>query len=111
MASFTASGPGAQERGIIEVVVAPQVDGTYAAYLDDDTVISGVGEVFLDLIPFMVARLLLQGGRDPNAMLVVKLVGADFLMLEAPLSLAARTPLLNTAPSPPAPPPPFRVLP
>jgi hypothetical protein len=82
----------------IEIIVTPQGNEFYQGHdADGGQMLTGVPEVMLDLIPFMVARRLLDWRYDPACLLVVKLRGADFDMMRAPLRVVAATPLLNTA--------------
>jgi hypothetical protein len=71
-------------------------DHVYAAYdAAGEPIVSFVAEELLDLVPWLAARRLLVQGLDPDRMLVVKLVGADYLMLHCTLGQAAATPLPN----------------
>jgi hypothetical protein len=83
----------------IELSVVPEDDGcSYRAeWTDGDTVVEHIPECFLNLIPFMLARKLLEWGYNVERMLVVRLQGADFALMRAPLGAAAATPLLNSA--------------
>ena len=84
----------------LEILVAPHDndDGLYRAdHADGTELLTGVPELMLDLIPFMLARRLLEWRYDPECLLVVKLQGADFEMMRAPLGVVAAKPLLNTA--------------
>jgi hypothetical protein len=58
-------------------------------------VISFVPEAMLDLLGFMVARRLMEQGLDPDRQLIVRLLGADFDLIRAPLGAAAAKPLVN----------------
>jgi hypothetical protein len=82
----------------IEVTVAPQADdGEFyeASWPDGDTMVRGIHEKFLDLIPFMLARQLLEWGYNVERELIVRLQGADYELMRAPLGAVAATPLVN----------------
>lgn len=64
---------------------------------DGEPEIQGIPEHWLDLMPFMVARVLIAHGYNPDRLLVVQLRGADRDMCRAPLGAVAATPLVNTA--------------
>ena len=64
----------------------------------DNTFLTNIPEVLLDIIPYMVARKLLSHGNHPDRMLIVKLRGADFELMRAPLGILAATPVLNDKP-------------
>jgi hypothetical protein len=52
---------------------------------------------WIDLFSFMIARQLLAQGNNPDRLLIVRLRGADFNLMRAPLGIVAATPLLNEA--------------
>jgi hypothetical protein len=83
----------------IELIVVPEDDGcSYRAeWADGDPVVTHIQEILLDLIPFMLARKLLEQGYNVERIVVVRLQGADFELMRAPLGAAAATPLLNSA--------------
>ncbi len=84
----------------IELNVSPQSDsGTlYMAHWNDgDVYLAGVDEIWLDLLPFMIARKLLSQGYNPARLLIVRLQGADYRFMSAPLGMVAAPPLLNAA--------------
>ena len=62
-----------------------------------DTLLSHIPEPWLDLMGFLIARRLLEQGYNVNRLLVVRLQGADFDLMRAPLGAAAATPLVNSA--------------
>ena len=62
----------------------------------DNTFLTNIPEVLLDIIPYVVARKLLSGGSYPER--IVKLRGADFELMHAPLGIVAATPVLNDKP-------------
>ena len=64
---------------------------------EDDSMVRQVFEEFLDLVPFMLARILVKQCYDPKRLLIVRLEGADYEMVRAPLGVVAATPLLNHA--------------
>ncbi|MGA2311886.1 MAG: hypothetical protein ABSF87_05900 [Xanthobacteraceae bacterium] len=87
----------------IELTVKPHAeDGLlYAACWPDGdgAVVHHIPEIFLDLVPFLAARQLVDWGYGLDRKLVVRLSGADYdLMRGATLGLAAATPLLNPVP-------------
>jgi hypothetical protein len=56
-----------------------------------------IPEVFLDLAPWLIARILLEQGYNPQRELLVRLHGGDRDLVRAPLGAVAATPLVNTA--------------
>ena len=56
-----------------------------------------IPEAWLDLVPFMAARALLNQGHNPARVLRVRLQGADYELCYAPLGAVAATPLINFA--------------
>jgi hypothetical protein len=88
---------------MIELTVHPHPDeDSYfqVSWTDGEPVILAIFDVYLDLIPFMVARQLLQRGYrdDVERLLVVRLTGADYELMRAPLGQVAAKPLVNTTP-------------
>jgi hypothetical protein len=87
----------------IELTVMPDHDIDYAlggfkaCWADGDELVSHVPYNFLDLMPFMIARALLEHGYNLERLLVVRLRGADYEMARAPLGQLAATPRINTA--------------
>ena len=84
----------------IELTVTPHQDdhSLYrAGWADGDTLLSHIPEPWLDLFGFLIARRLLEQGYDVNRLLIVRLQGADFDLMRAPLGAAAATPLVNVA--------------
>jgi hypothetical protein len=61
----------------------------------DSVMLANIPEAWLDLIPFMAARRLLEQGSNPDRLLIVRLHGADFDLMRAPLGVVAAPPLLN----------------
>jgi hypothetical protein len=61
----------------------------------DSIFLANIPEPWLDLIPYMVARRLLEQGNNPDRLLIVKLHGADYELMRAPLGVVAAPPLLN----------------
>jgi hypothetical protein len=64
-------------RPPIELIVEDQPDGAYrVCWCDgepvDNTFLTNIPEVLLDIIPYMVARKLLSGGSHPERMLIVQ---------------------------------------
>ncbi len=67
-----------------------------AIWPDGEIYVDQIPQGYLDLIPFMIARrLFFDHGYDPDRMLIVRLYGADYEMLRAPLGAAAATPIVN----------------
>lgn len=64
---------------------------------DEEVVYEGIPEPLLDLVPFIVARRLLEWGYNTSRTLVVHLRGADYELMRAPLGAVAATPLVNYA--------------
>lgn len=85
----------------IELMVEPHADNGMlymACWPDGDpTQLTHIGEIFLDLVPFMLARMLLSQGYNPQRQLIVRLQGADYDLMRAPLGAAAATPHINFA--------------
>jgi hypothetical protein len=75
-------------------------NGCYRARWCDDAVprnifLANIPDTWLDLIPYMAARKLLQQGYNPERLLIVKLRGADFDLVRLPLGVVAAPPLPN----------------
>ena len=68
---------------------------TWCAWPDDESGLTGIPEIYLDLAPFMAARFLLSQGYNPQRLLIVRLQGADYELLRAPLGAAAAMPMVN----------------
>ena len=84
----------------MELTVTPHQDdhSLYrACWADGDMLLSYIPEPWLDLIGFLIARRLLEQGYDVNRLLVVRLQGADYVLMRALLGAAAATPLVNVA--------------
>lgn len=84
----------------IEITVVPQREDHCryrACWPDGETLLAQVPETFLDLIGFMLARRLLEQGYAVERILIVRLQGADFELMRAPLGVAAAPPLVNYA--------------
>jgi hypothetical protein len=72
---------------------APRDDGR------DKIFLANIPLAWLDIIPFMVARKLLnEGGYDVDRELIVKLQGSDHDLIHAPLGLVAAPPQLSDKP-------------
>jgi len=81
----------------LTVKPCPDDDSFYTAYWPDgDVQLDNIPEIWVDLIPFMIARKLLSQGCNPERLFIVRLEGADFDLMRAPLGAAAATPLVNT---------------
>jgi hypothetical protein len=83
----------------IVLTVMPHPDDDWlckACWADGGDLVWSVPYHCLDLLPFMIARILLEQGYDLERLLVVRLRGADFEMMRAPLGAVAATPLVNT---------------
>jgi hypothetical protein len=88
------------QQNPIELNVSPHSDNTMlymACWNDGDVFLNGIDEIWIDLLPFLIARKLLSQGYDPARPLIVRLQGADYIFMQAPLGVVAATPLLNTA--------------
>lgn len=84
----------------IELTALPHSDDPWlykVCWPDGDVQLSHIPEPWLDLMGFLVARRLLEQGYDVNRLLIVRLQGADFELMRAPLGAAAATPLINVA--------------
>jgi hypothetical protein len=84
----------------IELTASPHEKSSFlfkACWDDGDDLVSNVPYCYLDLLPFMIARTLLEQGYNLERQLIVRLRGADFEMMRAPLGAVAATPLVNTA--------------
>ena len=79
----------------IELTVIPHNGSPHymVAWPDDESGLTGIPEIYLDLAPFMAARFLLSQGYNPQRLLIVRLKGADYELLRAPL--AAAMPVVN----------------
>src|SRR5438270_13204458 len=53
----------------------------------DNMFLANIPESWLDLIPYMAARRLLEQGNNPDRLLIVRLRGADFDLMRAPLGV------------------------
>jgi len=83
----------------IEMLVKPYDDDTtryMACWLDYEPYLIGIPEIWLDLLPLLVARRLVEHGYNPERRLIIKLLGADYMLVDAPLAIVAAPPLLNT---------------
>ena len=84
----------------IELEVMPHPDDRMlymACWSDGDQLVHHLPECWLDLMPFLAARRLLEHGYDLKRLLIVRLHGAYLDMMRAPLGAVAATPLVNTA--------------
>ncbi len=85
----------------ILLIVEPHADDRSlyrVAWSDNgEAALENIPEDWLDLIPFMAARWLLARRHDASRTLVLRLVGADFEMMRAPLGAVAAPPLVNYA--------------
>jgi hypothetical protein len=68
-----------------------------ACWNDGEQLVHHIPEAWLDLVPFIAARLLLEHGCNLDRLLIVRLQGADLDMMRAPLGAVAATPLVNSA--------------
>jgi len=87
----------------IELTVIPHPHNSSPHYMvcwpDDESGLTRIPEIYLNLAPFMVARFLPSRGYNPQRLLIVRLQGADYELLRAPLGAAAAMPKVNvTAP-------------
>jgi hypothetical protein len=67
------------------------------SWSDGSHLIVQIPEIWLGLISFMSARALLEQGYKANRVLVIRLQGADYDLVSAPLGAVAATPLINYA--------------
>ncbi len=83
----------------IKVMVRPHADSEqYMACLPDDSqLIAHVPQLWLDLLPYMIARALLDRDYNVDRVLIVRLQGADYELMHAPLGAVAATPLVDYA--------------
>lgn len=82
----------------LELTVRPHPDDGFvymACWSDGDTLLAHIPECWLDLVPFMIARRLLEQGNNAERLLIVRLEGADRELMRGPLAVVAATPLLN----------------
>ena len=83
----------------IELTVIPHPHNGSSHYMvcwpDDESGLTRIPEIYLNLAPFMVARL--SQGYNPQRLLIVRLQGADYELLRAPL--AAAMPVVNATPA------------
>ena len=72
----------------IEPTVIPHNGSPHymVSWPDDESGLTGIPEIYLDLAPFMAARL--SQGYNPQQLLIVRLQGADYELLRAPLASA-----------------------
>ena len=85
----------------IELTVKPHADNglLYAAcWSDGDAVVHHIPEIFLDLVPFLAARQLVDWGYNLDRQMIVRLQGADYTMMRAPLGCAAAPPQVSAIP-------------
>ena len=86
----------------IELVTQPHPENPqyyYASWPDGETFqLPPIPESLLDLVPYMLARLLFERGYNPARLLVISLRGADYDLMRAPLGLVAAKPQLSAAP-------------
>jgi hypothetical protein len=67
-----------------------------AVWPDDGSVLlDRTRDIWLDMIPFLAARALLEQRYNPARTLIVHLQGADFELMRAPLGAVAAKPLVN----------------
>ncbi len=67
-------------------------------WLDGDLFLGAIPECWLDLAPYMAARTLLEQGYNASRELIVRLQGADYELMRAPLGVVAAPPSLATSP-------------
>ena len=84
----------------IELMVTPHPDDGLlymACWSDGEPLVHHIPEVWLDLMPFLAARKLFEQGYNAGRLLIVRLRGADYELMRAPLGAVAATPLVNSA--------------
>jgi hypothetical protein len=83
----------------LKVTRHPDADGVLymACWNDGEPLVHHLPECWLDLMPFLAARRLLEQGYNLQRLLIVRLHGADLDMVRASLGAVAATPLVNTA--------------
>ena len=85
----------------IELTVMPHPHNGSSHYMvcwpDDESGLTRIPEIYLNLAPFMVARFLPSRGYNPQRLLIVRLQGADYELLRAPL--ASAMPVVNATPA------------
>lgn len=84
----------------IELTVMPDPGDSWrfrVYWPDGDQQLGDIPDVWLDLVPFMAARILLSHGYDAERPYIVRLQGADREMMRTDLGSAAATPLVNLA--------------
>jgi hypothetical protein len=85
----------------IELTVIPHPHNGSSHYMvcwpDDESGLTRIPEIYLNLAPFMVARFLPSRGYNPQRLLIVRLQGADYELLRAPL--ASAMPVVNATPA------------
>jgi hypothetical protein len=87
----------------IELMVVPYGNDGWsyeACWPDGEVFVSNmmpprISYEFLDLMPFIIARVLMEQSYNLKRLLVVRLQGADREMVRAPLAAVAATPLVN----------------
>jgi|SRR5271167_1104246 len=80
----------------LEVMPHPDDDWLYkACWSDGDELMANVPYCLLDLMPWMIARALLEQGYKTDRLLIVRLRSADYELMRAPLGAVAATPLVN----------------
>jgi hypothetical protein len=72
----------------------------YAAFWPDGELFAllGIPEIWLDLAPFLAARILLEQGYNVAREFILRLEGADYELMRAPLGRVAATPVLSSEP-------------
>ena len=85
----------------IELTVNPHNGSPHymVCWPDDESGLTRIPEIYLDLASFIAARFLLSQGHNPQQLLIVRLQGANYEPLRAPLRAVAAMPKVNaTAP-------------
>lgn len=82
----------------VELLVRPHADdgSRYMAVRSDgSTLIQHVPQLWLHLLPYMIASALLDQDYNVDRVLIVRLQNADYDMMHAPLGAVCATPLVD----------------
>jgi hypothetical protein len=80
----------------IDLTVMPDNNGQYMDCWPDGRELSEhVPEIWIDMIPFLAARVLISQGYDAERPFIVHLRGADYTLCKSTLGQVAATPVVN----------------